>query len=295
MGLKVTVENAPLFSVIVPTVDRVAELEALLDSLECQHFRDFETIIIDQNDDDRVAELLARRASDGRVRHLRQAHRNACDARNQGAALAAGSWLDFADDDCVFDPGTLATAAAALRQRPAKIVAGMVLAFDGSRLIHLPGRTTRLTRFWAGATAEACLFIRRDVFDEVGGFDPDFGPGGRYHASEGLELLLRLLPRTGRDDAWIIPDIIVRHPRKIPPYDMAALRRAACEIGTGVARRRHRSLPVIAWEWLVIARILLKLLSPAADQRAFYAARLQAIRAGHRLEAARWRVQRPPG
>ena len=45
------------FSLIMATLGRTDEPRRFLDSLESQTFRDFELILADQNDDDRIAPM----------------------------------------------------------------------------------------------------------------------------------------------------------------------------------------------------------------------------------------------
>jgi glycosyltransferase involved in cell wall biosynthesis len=45
-------------SLVVPTVNRTAELTRLLESLLCQEFKDFEILIVDQTCDDKIVRVL---------------------------------------------------------------------------------------------------------------------------------------------------------------------------------------------------------------------------------------------
>ena len=49
-----------MVSMIVATLNRVDELERLLDSLDSQTYKDFEVIVVDQNPDDRLRPVLER-------------------------------------------------------------------------------------------------------------------------------------------------------------------------------------------------------------------------------------------
>ncbi|HTW94346.1 MAG TPA: glycosyltransferase family A protein, partial [Tepidisphaeraceae bacterium] len=94
------------FSLIVPTVDRVAELERLLTSLQRQTLRDFEVLVVDQNADDRVTTVIERCGKRLSIVHLR-CQRGTSRARNLGIRRAAGTVMAFPDDDCWYPPDVL--------------------------------------------------------------------------------------------------------------------------------------------------------------------------------------------
>src|SRR4051794_3826585 len=95
------------FSLITATLDRSEELSALLSSLSAQTNADFELIVVDQNDDDRLLPVLAGFPA-LKIQHLRCPVRALSLARNQGLQSATGQIVAFPDDDCLYKPETLA-------------------------------------------------------------------------------------------------------------------------------------------------------------------------------------------
>ena len=57
-----TIPQSPFFSLVVPTVGRQTEVAALLHSIETAAISDIEVIIVDQNCDDRLAEICRKYA-----------------------------------------------------------------------------------------------------------------------------------------------------------------------------------------------------------------------------------------
>src|SRR5271166_5434820 len=99
-----------MISLIVATMDRVTELERLLTSLDCQSYKEFEVIVVDQNPDDRL--LLVLRSHEAlTIRHLRCSP-GASRARNVGLRIAGGDIIAFPDDDCWYPEGLLASVVA---------------------------------------------------------------------------------------------------------------------------------------------------------------------------------------
>jgi glycosyltransferase involved in cell wall biosynthesis len=97
----------PRFSLIVATVSRTKELRRLLESLTRQGFSDYEVILVDQNDDDRLHDVIEEFAD--RVPLLRiSSPKGVSRARNNGLRMASGELIAFPDDDCWYSPGLLA-------------------------------------------------------------------------------------------------------------------------------------------------------------------------------------------
>lgn len=97
----------PAFSLIVPTFGRAEELRRLFASLSEQDPATFEIIVIDQNDDDRVAPYLALLRPDIMRRHIRISKKSLSNARNVGLSYATGKYVAFPDDDCWYPRGLL--------------------------------------------------------------------------------------------------------------------------------------------------------------------------------------------
>src|SRR5690606_3127824 len=94
-------------SLVLATVDRVAEPMRFVESLAEQIERRFELVVVDQNPDNRLGPVLARaRAAGIPLQYLRQAVPNLALARNTGIEAARGEWIGFPDDDCWHEPET---------------------------------------------------------------------------------------------------------------------------------------------------------------------------------------------
>ena len=112
--------HRPLVSVVMPTHNRRALLEAAIDSVLAQTLGDFELLIVDDASTDGTAEMLATRArADGRIRIMRAAVNGGCDAaRNRAMGQARGRYLAFLDDDDLFLPERLERTVATLEADP---------------------------------------------------------------------------------------------------------------------------------------------------------------------------------
>src|SRR5579864_8357010 len=102
------------FSLVLATVGRHDEVARFLASLEAQGYRNFELIVIDQNDDDRLVPLLRMYHDRFALQHVRSP-RGLSRARNVGLKLASGDVIAFPDDDCWYPAGLLEKVAALLK------------------------------------------------------------------------------------------------------------------------------------------------------------------------------------
>jgi glycosyltransferase involved in cell wall biosynthesis len=112
----------PLVSVVIPTHNRGADLQRGVEAVlaACAGVVT-EVIYVDDSSTDETAQILARYALDGRIRHETVCARAHGPARNAGAAVARGDFLLFTDDDCMVPERWVAdmVAARASHQVPA--------------------------------------------------------------------------------------------------------------------------------------------------------------------------------
>jgi GT2 family glycosyltransferase len=94
--------TTPHISVVLVTMNRVSMLERCLEGVQCQTFRDYEIIVIDNASTDGTGAVVQKRFPD--VRYVRLARNVGVPAgRNRGVLEAKGDLLVFLDDDAVFD------------------------------------------------------------------------------------------------------------------------------------------------------------------------------------------------
>jgi hypothetical protein len=123
-------EEAPRFSVVIPTHNRAAHLAEAIRSAWNQTYPPHEIVVVDDGSTDDTPSTVARLIQDGvPVRYLRQANQGAAAARNHGIRAATGDWIALLDSDDTWLPRKLETARAL-------IVADDGVDFVHSRCIH---------------------------------------------------------------------------------------------------------------------------------------------------------------
>jgi len=153
-------------SVIVPALDEAAQIAAALASARAPGVR--EVVVVDGGSTDDTTAIAA--ACGARVLG---APRGRALQMNAGAAAAHGTVLLFLHADTRLPVGFDAAVIAALADPT--VVGGR---FDlrlapGSAWLHLTGTLINLrSRLSRIATGDQALFVRRAVFDAMGGFEP---------------------------------------------------------------------------------------------------------------------------
>lgn len=95
------------FSLILCTLNRVDEICDFFSSLENQSFKDFECIVVDQNDDDRLNVAIEHFQTKFPIKYIKSDKKGLSISRNLGLTLVEGEVIAFPDDDCKYDVSTL--------------------------------------------------------------------------------------------------------------------------------------------------------------------------------------------
>ncbi|UGY91230.1 TIGR04283 family arsenosugar biosynthesis glycosyltransferase [Streptomyces gobiensis] len=176
--------NRMKVSIVVPVLNEAATIQTALSRL-CRDFPDCELIVVDGGSTDATAELAARHAT---VVH---SERGRAKQMNEGARHCTGDVLWFVHADTRIDPAALAQIRTALTA-PQVVGGGLTLRFDrrSAGLNYLAYTSNARARHLRHIFGDQAMFIRRSVFDELGGF-PDLA------IMEDLEMSRRL-GRRGR-------------------------------------------------------------------------------------------------
>jgi glycosyltransferase involved in cell wall biosynthesis len=246
-------ESQLAVDLVVATVGRTTQLERLFDSVAEQSYRNVRVIVIDQNDDDRLAPILSRASGQLSVVRLRSAA-GLSRARNVGLANIAGDVVAFPDDDCWYPAGLLRSVAEALAAHPEW--AGLsVQARDGrgqtsSMLWDRSSGPIGRYSIWRRAISFG-IFLRASAVEVVGGFAEELGQGSgtRWGSGEESDYLLRVL-----ENGFVVqyePSLYVNHESPTPALSRSDARKAyAYGVGHGHVLRLHR-YPL----WFVLFRV----------------------------------------
>ena len=221
-----------LISVVVVNWNRRELLHASLRSLQRQQGVRFEIIVVDNGSDDGSAEMVAQEfahrpsATDPTVRLIQNLeNRGFCAANNQGIAAAGGQFIALLNNDAEADPGWLHALWRVFEGRAdVGMAASKILVYEdpqridkAGHLIYLDGQNRgrgmgapddgRYDQMEEALWPDGCAAMyRKQMLDEIGGFDEDF-----FAYGDDAELGLR-----ARMAGWrclYVPDAVVRHHR----------------------------------------------------------------------------------
>ncbi len=271
--------TSPLVSVVVPVHGKWEYTRACLASIE-QHRPavPFEVLVVDDASPDRTAELVA--ASPGLRLVRTQRNIGFVGACNLGANHARGAYLLFLNNDTEVRPGALDALVGVADSDDRIGLVGAQLVYPDGRLQESGGIVWADGSGWnygrdrdAGAPefqvrrdvdycSGAAILVRRDLFEQVGGFDQRYAPA--YYEDTDLAFAIRA---TGHRTI-VEPAAVVMHHEGVSH---------GTDVGTGVKRYQeiNRALFVEKWAPALADHL------PAASELTVWLAR-QRGPAGHR-------------
>jgi len=197
-------------SVIIPTYNRAHLLLQTIDSILNQTLKPTELIVVDDGSTDDTAERLEHLGE--YIKYVRIENSGPCKARNVGVGISSSKWIAFCDSDDLWRQNKLEKQAELVAAAPQVQYCFTNFNFikqgkwtDWSKFDDLP------SDFWPASTTEVLeghylvleplygailkfqpifvpgLLMTRTFFDEVGGFNEEFG----RTATEDFEFTLR--------------------------------------------------------------------------------------------------------
>ena len=207
-----------LVTAIVATQNRCRSLQTCLAHLwhSAEELGDCEVIVVDNGSSDGTREMVMELEAEtpAIIRYMFEGRRGKSRALNTGIAAAKGEIIAFTDDDCyVSEKWFRSIANEFMDDSSLGGVGGQVELFnDRDARISLRSGQKKM---WVQSASDALYLLmgcnmafRKQIFEKVGGFDCNLGPGTNVVA-EDIDFLYRVY-RSGEKLAYV-PEITLQH------------------------------------------------------------------------------------
>lgn len=235
-------------SLIMATVGRVQEVKRVLESLRNQSFRNFELIVVNQNQDNRLDDLILQYSHYMIINHIKIKEHGLSLARNVGLHHATGDLVAFTDDDCWYFHDTFQKVVEKF-SKDSSLDGLTGVPVDGNFEDILPSMPRddvllNSENVWH-AGISITIFLTNRVVKRIGFFDEMLGAGANssYGSGEETDYLLRALEFGYK--LKFFRDVKVGHPNKDKEGVHAPLRRYylyGCGMGH-VLKKHHANVP----------------------------------------------------
>lgn len=181
-------------SIIIPVFNQLNYTMQCIDRIRRNAMKPFEIIVINNGSTDGTEEYLdSMKSAEFKIQHLKEntGFVNAC---NEGAKLASGEYLVFLNNDTLPEDGWLEALITAAEKIPNVGAVGAKLLYPDGVLQEAGSLVFSDCTPWnygkrddpekpqynyireTPYSSAACLMIRRDLFEQIGGFDQRYSP-----------------------------------------------------------------------------------------------------------------------
>jgi GT2 family glycosyltransferase len=187
---------------VISTRNRGERVAETVRSVLKNDYPHFVLVVIDQSEDDLTANAIGHFLKDPRFQYMRSLTRGLSAGRNVGIKSAQSELIALTDDDCEPPINWLKELAAAFAlDRRIGVVFGNVEAaphelakgFIPTCIQTKPFLARRISEQYKSEGMSACMGIRRNLWESLGGFDEMLGAGSSFKAAEEMDFALRAL------------------------------------------------------------------------------------------------------
>jgi glycosyltransferase involved in cell wall biosynthesis len=181
--------KTPLVSIITPSFNKGPYIEETIQSIRNQTYKNIEHIVTDAGSTDETLSILEKYNND--LKWISEPDRGQSDAINKGWRMAKGEIIAYLNADDTYLPDAVASAVAFFESHPdIHMVYGDGIITDESgndpRTIQSGEFSLKKLVFSQNTLFQPSVFLRKEVFDTIGGVDVDL------HLAMDLDYWLRI-------------------------------------------------------------------------------------------------------
>jgi glycosyltransferase involved in cell wall biosynthesis len=213
------VSDAPLVSVVTPSLNQGRFIEETIRSVLEQDYPRVEYVVVDGGSTDETLAILRRHPS---VRWVSEPDRGQADAIAKGFRISSGEILAWLNSDDLYLPGAISAAVEAFRRERCGLVYGAWRQIDelGETIRDVPVKPWDYPMLLerANFVAQPAAFFTREAYETVGGID------ARYRYAMDLDLWMRIGARypVGRVERTLAAFRIHPESKSVAQYDAFA-------------------------------------------------------------------------
>lgn len=202
------------FSLIVATKGRFIEVLELMESLDKQSFKDFEVILVDQNETNQLINKLKSINYKLKVKYIKSSP-GLSKSRNIGIKESTGEIIAFPDDDCVYQTDTLEKINF-IFEKKVKLDGVTGVSVDKNMNLNNGFESKEIARLnkynvWKKGISYT-IFLKRRCFENNILFNEKLGVGANteFGSGEETDLLLKIIKKKHLIEYH--PNIFIEHP-----------------------------------------------------------------------------------
>ncbi len=195
--------TVPTISVVICTRNRSEMIRKVVGLTLANIHPKFEVILVDQSTNDETQQVASSFLCDSRFKYIRSNTVGKGRACNIGLYEARGDVVAYTDDDCIVPPDWLMQLERAFAQ-DSQIALVFCTVLPGEHdatagyIPHYIVKENRMLRQIedlsnGGIGIGAGVAVRKAVFEAIGGFDNNLGPGSRFRSGEDHDIAIRVL------------------------------------------------------------------------------------------------------
>jgi glycosyltransferase involved in cell wall biosynthesis len=203
------------------TLGRKEEVTLFLNKLTEQTYKNFELIIIDQNDDDRLYNLYLKYKDIIELKYIRSGKKGLSLNRNIGLNNCYGDIVAFPDDDCEYDVNTLENVRNFFVNNEDYdfFTCNTKDKNNVNKIVDSQKKSAKISIYNVMFTGISfTIFVRMKAIRQFK-FDEQLGVGAEYGSGEESDLILHLLKTNHR--GFYNADTYIYHPYKTDNVDRA--------------------------------------------------------------------------
>lgn len=223
------------FSLVLSTLGRYQEVELFLKSLIDQDYKNYELIVVDQNDNDKIKKICEKYRDEIEIKYIHCKEKGLSLGRNIGLKYVSGEIVAFPDDDCEYSFNLLSQINKRFNENVVDIITfksiDKLSRNDSNSKWKKENQKITVKNFSNTAISYTIFIKYKNIIDIK--FDEKLGVGATFGSSEESDLLLSLISK-GYQGVYF-SDLYAFHPIKLEESS----RICNYALGTGALMKKH--------------------------------------------------------